>query len=176
MNPPRSPIELLGAILDEVEGLRRTDARSFLPVALIMEARLALEDVGLAASPKSKRLLYVEDLQGRTVEHVFDGDLKRGDLVILCSDGAFLPLEANYESEDHAYISVIGYGGHDLKEYLRPADLLEAGLMTLEEKREAERAEEVEKARRRLERATADARIAQAALERLQGKTEGGTA
>lgn len=176
MNPPRSPIELLGAILDEVEGLRRTDARSFLPVALIMEARLALEDVGLAASPKSKKLSYVEDLQGRTVEHVFDGDLKRGDLVILCSDGAFLPLEANYESEDHAYISVIGYGGHDLKEYLRPADLLEAGLMTLEEKREAERAEEVEKARRRLERATADAKIAQAALERLQGKTDGETA
>ena len=176
MNPPRSPIELLGAILDEVEGLRCTDARSFLPTVLIAEARLALEDLEATTSPKSKRLADVEDLQGRTVEHVFDGDLKRGDLVILCSDGAFLPLEANYKSEDHAYISVIGYAGHDLKEYLRPADLVVAGLMTMEEKREAERAEEVEKARKRLERAMADAKLAQAALERLQGNTDGAAA
>lgn len=176
MNPPRSPIELLGAILDEVEGLRRTDARSFLPAALIMEARLALEDVGLSAIPNSKRLSYVEDLQGRTVEHVFDGDLKHGDLVILCSDGAFLSLEANHDGEDDAFIAVTWHRSNDLKEYLRPADLLEAGLMTLEEKREAERAEDVEKARKRLERAMADAKVAQAALERLQGKTEGGTA
>lgn len=176
MNPPRSPIELLGAILDEVEGLRRTDARSFLPTALIMEARLALEEAGISTSPKSKRLSYVEDLQGRTVEHVFDSELKRGDLVILCSDGSFLPLEGNYDGDDHAYISVIGWGGHDLKEYLRPADLVKAGLMTLEEKREAERAEEVEKARKRLERAMADAKLAQAALERLQGESGGGAA
>ena len=176
MNPPRSPIELLGAILDEVEGLRRTDARSFLPTALIMEARLALEDVGVASTQKSKRLSYVEDLQGRTVEHVFDGDLKHGDLVILCSDGAFLSLEANHDGEDDAFIAVTWHRSNDLKEYLRPADLLEAGLMTLEEKREAERAEEVEKARKRLERAMADAKVAQAALERLQGKSEGGAA
>lgn len=176
MNPPRSPIELLGAILDEVEGLKRTDARSFLPTALVMEARLALEETGMAAIKKSKRLSCVDDLQGRTVEHVFDGDLKRGDLVILCSDGAFLPLEGSHDGDDIVYISAIGWGGHDLKEYLCPADLVAAGLMTLEEKREAERAEEVEKARKRLERAMADAKLAQAALERLQGERGGGVA
>lgn len=177
MNPPRSPIELLGAILDEVEGLRRTDARSFLPTALIAEARLALEDagVGMTASPNSKRLAYVEDLQGRTVEHIFDGDLKYGDLLILCSDGAFLSLEANHDGDDDAFIAVTWNRSSDLKEYLRPADLLTAGLITMEQKREAERAEEVEKARQRLERATQDARMAQAALERLQGKATGET-
>ena len=148
MNSPRSPIELLGAILDEVEGLRRTDTRSFLPAALITEARLALDEGGVEDARKSKKLGCVEDLVGRTIDHVFDGNLKRGDLVILCSDGAFLPLEANHDGDDTAYISVIGFGGHDLKEYLRPAGLLEAGLMTLKEKREAERAEEVEKTRK----------------------------
>lgn len=176
MNPPRSPIELLGAILDEVEGLRRTDARSFLPTALIAEARLALEDRETTASPNSKRLADVEDLQGRTVEHVFDGDLKYGDLLILCSDGAFLSLEANHDGDDDAFISVTWNRSNDIKEYLRPADLLTAGLMTMEQKREAERAEEVEKARQRLERAMSDAKIAQEALERLQGKTDGGAA
>lgn len=176
MNPPRSPIELLGAILDEVEGLRRTDARSFLPTALIAEARLALEGGEATASPNSKRLADVEDLQGRTVEHVFDGDLKHGDLLILCSDGAFLSLKANHGGDDHAFISVTWNRSNDIKEYLRPADLLTAGLMTLEEKREAERAEEVENARKRLERAMADAKLAQAALERLQGNTDGAAA
>ena len=176
MNPPRSPIELLGAILDEVEGLRRTDARSFLPAALIMEARLTIGESGVEVARKSKRLACIEDLVGRTVEHVFDSGLKHGDMVILCGDGSFLPLEVNDNGGDDAFISVTWHRANDIKEYLLPSSQVEAGLMTLREKREAERAEEVEKARKTLERATADAKIAQAALERLQGKVPGGEA
>ena len=176
MNPPRSPVELLGAILDEVEGLRRTDARSFLPAALILEARLALDEGGVEAVRTSKRLACIEDLQGRTVEHVFDSGLKHGDLVILCSDGSFLSLEASHDGGDDAFISVSWHRSNEIKEYLLPSSQVEAGLMTLKEKREAERAEEIEKARRRLERAAADAKIAQEALERLQGKATGGAA
>lgn len=170
MNPTRSPIELLGAILDEVEGLRRTDARSFLPDALIMEARLALGETGVGVARKFKRLANIEDLPGRTVEHVFDSDLKHGDLLILCSDGAFLVLEANHNGEDDAFIATAWHRSNDIKEYLGPSSQVEAGLMTLTEKREAEKAAEIEKARKRLERAAADAKLAQEALDRLQAK------
>ena len=170
MNPARSPIELLGAILDEVEGLRRTDVRSFLPAALIMEARLVLGETGVEVARKSKRLASIEDLPGRTVEHVFDSGLKHGDLVILCSDGSFLSLDASHDGEDDAFITVSWHRSNDIKEYLGPSSQVEAGLMTLAEKREAEKAAEIEKARKRLERAAADAKLAQEALDRLQAK------
>lgn len=177
MNPTRSPIELLGAILDEVEGLRRTDARSFLPDALITEARTTLGDPGVGVvARKSKRLACIEDLPGRTVEHVFDSDLKYGDLLILCSDGSFLSLDASHDGEDDAFITVSWHRSNDIKEYLGPSSQVEAGLMTLTEKREAERAEEVERARKLFERAAADAKLYQEALERLQGKADGGAA
>ena len=176
MNPMRSPIELLGAILDEVEGLRRTDVRSFLPAALIMEARLVLGGTGVEVARKSKRLACIEDLQGHTVEHVFDSGLKHGDLVILCSDGSFLALDASHDGEDDAFITVTWHRSNDIKEYLLPSSQVEVGLMTLAEKREAERKDEIERARKLLERATAEAKIAQEAFERLQGKTEGGAA
>lgn len=176
MNPVRSPIELLGAVLDEVEGLRRTDARSFLPAALIMEARLVLGETGVEVARKSKRLACIQDLPGRTVEHVFDSGLKHGDLVILCSDGSFLSLDASHDGEDDAFITVSWHRSNDIKEYLLPSSQVEVGLMTLAEKREAERKDEIERARKLLERATAEAKIAQQAFERLQGKAEGAAA
>ena len=50
----KSPIEILGEILDEVEGLRRTDARSHLPERLMREAKAALESdgKGLGSGPQ----------------------------------------------------------------------------------------------------------------------------
>ena len=42
----RSPIELLGAVLDEVEGIRQTDKRSHLPKMLMLELKDALQPAG----------------------------------------------------------------------------------------------------------------------------------
>lgn len=174
MTEPRSPIELLGAILDEVEGLRRTNERSFLPTTLTSEIRLVVEDGAGVAGGKSRLLNKANQLQGRTIAHVFDSELRQGDLVLLCTDGAFLALQA----EDGGYgdpprITELSYGSAEITDYLRPHALLDAGLMTLEQKRKAEIAEEVEKARGQLAKAAQDATQAQAMLDRLEGKRIG---
>ncbi len=170
MTDPRSPIELLGAILDEVEGLRRTDARSFLPEALVMEARRALDESGFGLGALTKRLTDPGDLQGRTIAHVFDGSLRSGDMLLLCTDGSFLVLEAG-GGEDDPYICVAPqWSGPEIKDYLRPSDMVTAGLMTMQQMKEIERIEKAEQARRQLEQAKAKAKAAQEELARLEGK------
>lgn len=174
MTDPRSPIELLGAILDEVEGLRRTDARSYLPAPLLAEARMALDETGLSGTATTCLLRSVDDLAGRTVAHAFEGDLKRGDVLLMMTDGTFIVLEAEGGDDyNEASISLVSWGSADLRDYLRPHDLVTAGLMTHQQQREVERQERLEKARRRLEQAAAIAKAAEAELARLQANPAG---
>lgn len=142
----KSPIEILGEILDEVEGLRRIDARSHLPERLMREARAALEADGKGLGSGSQ-LNSVEALVGRTVSHVFDGDLKRAQMLIVCTDGAFVALDTEQDGDEHF---VTTYGGgwgwkNGVADYLRPAELVEIGLMTKEQHRLLEREQKEEK-------------------------------
>jgi hypothetical protein len=129
----RSPIEILGAILDEVEGLRRTDAQSHLPEFLLREARAALE-VGTESSRNELQITDLDGLQGRTISHVFDGDLKSASIVLLCTDGAYLALEIDGGNGDEFIkvdsLSRWGRASHGLADYLWPRQLVAAGLMS----------------------------------------------
>lgn len=140
----KSPMDVLGAILDEVDGLRRTDARSHLPEFLLREARAALEaSLGATANGRGSQLHELAGLVGRTVTHVFEGDLKRAQAVITCSDGSFIALETERDG-DGSYIVVDGprtWGppSNGLADYLWPRDLVDAGLMTKEEQQRLDR-------------------------------------
>ena len=165
----RGPIEILGAIIDEVEGLRRTDARSHLPDSLMREARAALEVHTVVGKPGGAQLSSIDGLVGRTVSHVFDSDLRRAQVVILCADGSFLALESQRDA-DESYISVDtlrtwGPPSRGLADYLNPADLVAAGLMT-----EAE-ATQIEKEAKKAEIDAAKAR-AETQINRLRAEVE----
>lgn len=166
----RSPVEILGAILDEVEGYRRTDSKSYLPVALIQEARAVFDippSSGLGASNSASPLTDVGDLEGRTISHVFDSNLKRGEILIACSDGAFLALQAEPDGEE-SYITTCGaYSGKCLADYLHPADLVIMGVMTKEQAKAAEHEAAVKKARANAERLELQATAARRALEKI---------
>ncbi|KLR57303.1 hypothetical protein [Diaphorobacter sp. J5-51] len=148
----RSPIEILGAILDEVEGLRRTDAQSHLPEALIREARTVF-DVGASATESNGvQLQYADGLEGRTVSHVFSSDLRMASIVIVCTDGAFLALDV--EDDDGGSVCVHGGAmrGRTLADYLKPAELVAVGLMTEAERQRMERQQKTERLKASLAR------------------------
>ena len=164
----KSPHLVLEAILDEVEGLRRTDPRSYLPWALLQRAREAVQPEGLAASGTAEHLRDADDMKGRNVRHVFDSGLKSGDMLILFSDGAFIVFDAEPD-DGSAYITVNGGYGRTgkLADYLFPRDLLTAGLITQAEYDQIKREEaqkEADRARQRLERARAELAAAEKAL------------
>lgn len=163
----RSPIELLGAVLDEVEGIRQTDKRSHLPKMLMLELKDALQPAG-SVNGCGAQLRDVDGLVGETIAQVFDCGLRNGDLVIVCESGAFIALEAEADGDD-ASISVCDRfnGDKGLLTYLRPSDMVTAGVMTQEAAREAERQEQIEAARKQLARAQATVNAAQAQLDRL---------
>jgi hypothetical protein len=166
----KSPAEVLGAIIDEVEGLRRTDARSFLPESLLREAKMALED-SMGDIGTSSQLSDIHGLVGRTVSHVFDCYLKRADVVIVCTDGAYLALDTEQDGEGH-YVGVDSYGFYSrntsgIAAYLQPAALVEVGLMTKAEQERIEREEKAEKLRAQLRRNEEAAANARKALELL---------
>lgn len=165
---PRSPITLLGAIVDEVEGLRRVDPKSHLPNMLMIELRACLDQGGMSgASNTTVMLSDIEDLAGRTVSKVFDGGLDRGDIAILCSDGSFVVLQAEGDDEDPYITTLRNLGSID--NHLSPRQRHEAGLMSLEQMKEAEREKQIAMARRALAQAEARAAEAKASLERLTG-------
>lgn len=156
----RSPMEILGAILDEVEGLRQTDAKSYLPIALLREARLVFDAPAHSKSAQSM-LSSIDELVGRTVTHVFDCNLKLGEVLIACSDGAFLVLESSQEGDDSYINTINSFGPKSLFDYLRPADLLTMGLLSKEQCAKFEREEKTKEAQEtieRLERKVKDAR------------------
>ncbi len=164
----RSPIELIGAVLDEVEGIRQTDNRSHLPKMLMLELNDAIRPAG-SVNRTGVQLSDVDGLVGETIAEVFDCGLRTGDLVIVCESGAFLALEAEADGDGGADIQVANRytGDKGLITFLFPADLVKAGVMTLEESREAERQEQIEQARKQLSRAQGQVETAQAALDRL---------
>lgn len=170
----RSPAEVLGAIIDEVEGLRRTDARSHLPERLLSEARMALEvgTVGVG----SGQLNSIDGLIGRTVSHVFEGDLKRAQMVIVCTDGSFIALDSERDC-DYAYIQVHSRGVYaptvsGLDSYLRPPALVDVGLMSKADQQKAEQEERAEKLRDSLKRHEEQAEFAKRELAKLEGATQ----
>lgn len=160
----RSPVRLLGDILDEVEGLRQTDARSFLPERMLTEIRNALTPEGANNTGGALGPVDLDSLVGETIEHVYDGDLRRGEILILCTSGAFAVLDS---SDDDSYISCLsGRGGVD--QYLKPRELESIGLITREQRMQAERKAEIETAERLFKRATEAARAAGETLARLK--------
>jgi hypothetical protein len=165
----RSPIELVGAVLDEVEGLRRTDPLSHLPALMLLELRQCLDDCGFTATAgrAANMLRDPGDLEGRTIAKVFDGGLRRGDMLFTTTDGAFCVLDAENDGES-TYITTCSVG-RGIDHFLSPSQMVEAGMMTTEEKATVERQEEIDRARSTLKRATDQAKLAQLQLERLTG-------
>ena len=164
----KSPVEILGEILDEVEGLRRTDARSHLPERLMREAKAALEadGKGLGSGPQ---LHSVDALVGRTVSHVFDGDLKRAQMLFICTDGAFVALDTEQDGDEY-FVTTDG-GGWGKKsgvaDYLKPAELVEIGLMTKEQHRLLEREQKEEKLKAMVKRHEAQVEAVKRELSEL---------
>lgn len=168
----RSPIELLGAVLDEVEGIRQTDKRSHLPKMLMLELNEAIAPPGgRSALGGGTCLTDAEQLVGETITQVFEGDLRDGDILILCESGAFLVLEAENDG-DSATINTLTRRSstttHGLKDYLRPSGLESAGVITRAERMEAERQDRIKDAERMLARAQAQVNTAQATLDRMR--------
>jgi hypothetical protein len=169
MDIERSPVEVLGDIIDEVEGLKRTDARSWLPPRLIALARAAVAFGAASVKANGTSMGDLTELVGRTVAHVFEsGDLRRDyDAVLLCSDGGFLVLNADDDS-DGAYITAGAHG--DLTEIVRHEALQHAGLMSrkdAEEMRRKETEKRIADARRQVERAESALRRAEEDLAKL---------
>lgn len=170
----KSPAEVLGAIIDEVEGLRRTDTRSHLPESLLREAKMSLETLigGFGSGSQSgSQLSDIHGLVGRTVSHVFDCDLKRAQIVIVCTDGAYLALDTELDGDD-TYVSVDSRGFYGKNEggiaaYLKPADLVEVGLMTRAERQQVERTEQEAKLKAMLKHNEEQAEIARKELAKL---------
>lgn len=166
----KSPADVLGAIIDEVEGLRRTDTRSHLPESLLREARMSLEH-HIGGFGSGSQLSEIHGLVGRTVSHVFDCDLKRAQIVIVCTDGAYLALDTELDGDD-TYVSVDSRGFYGKNEcgiaaYLKPADLVEVGLMTKAEQQQVERTEQEAKLKAMLKRNEEQAEIARKELAKL---------
>lgn len=166
----KSPAEVLGAIIDEVEGLRRTDTRSHLPESLLREARMSLE-TSIGGFGSGSQMSDIHGLVGRTVSHVFDCDLKRAQIVIVCTDGAYLALDTELDGDD-TYVSVDSRGFYGKNEggiaaYLKPADLVEVGLMTKAEQQQVERTEQEAKLKAMLKRNEEQAEIARQELAKL---------
>jgi hypothetical protein len=166
----RSPIELLGAILDEIEGLKRTDSRIFLPPLLVLEMRSAINggsETGEASN--SQRLTSVHDLEGRTIANVFDCGLRIAQLLLLCTDGSFLALETEGFGDDTDIVTS-HYRKNSIEDYLSLDNMVEAGLMTLSQKQRMEKEEAEKKAQEKLYKAKAAILAATAELEKLQAQ------
>lgn len=161
----RSPIQLIGDILDEVEGLRRTDFRSFLPERLLSQMRETIEpDVTTSGASGPVDLT---SLVGDTIDHVFESGVTRGEVLILCASGAFCVLEVGDPGDDSYISSMRGFGG--IKDHLSPRELESVGLITRAEREEADKKLLLEKAERQLARAQADAKRAEDALNKIRG-------
>ena len=169
--PERSPVEILGAILDEVEGLRRTDPRSHLPMPLLREAR---DVVNAATAPpglqaQGGRIQYLEDTEGLTIVRAFgNGDTHDGcTLVFQFDNGQFLALSASDDDGEAVPVEVDdSRHARTLADYLSDRAQEEAGLTTRAEREAKER----EKRKEGLRSLIADAKRRAADHERMQQK------
>lgn len=171
-----TPIRMLELIVDEVEGLRRTDARSFLPPSLLRRAREVLVPHTAVAGSAGVQLTDVDDLEGHAIAHVFHSGLKRGKLVLVTADGSFIVLDVESDDED-ASISVVNRGRfgepRKLQDYVFPRELANAGLLSAEDKARIDREEQqakVDEARRRVAAAHSALDRAEQDLARLMPK------
>lgn len=166
----RKPVEILGAILDEVEGLRRTDPCSHLPMLLLREARDA---VNAATShdlkDESGRIQYLEDIEGLTIVRAF-GNSETQDgcgLIFQFENGRFLALSAADDDGEDVPVEVDGSRhARSLADYLSDRAQEEAGLTTRAEREAKER----EKRKEGLRGLIADAERRAADQERMQQK------
>lgn len=163
----RSPVQLLGDILDEIEGLRRTDSRSFLPLNLLKEIREALAMPGRSSSGGALGPMPLNGLVGETIDHVFESGLIHGEALILCTSGAFVALKFEGDEEDGYLASLEGRGGLDA--YLKPQMLVSIGLMSREQQVAAENRALIESAEKEAARARASLKRAEETLARLNG-------
>lgn len=170
--PMDSPIRAIEAVLDEVEGLRRTDAASHLPAWMVQRLR----ELVLTGNPSAQVQVsggnYLTDLTGlvgRTVSHVWDTGLVRGEAVILCSDGAYLALDIEDGGED-AYLTTCSHYGSDkgLAAFLGVRELREAGLLDAQAMAKIER----EEAERRLAAATRQLNAAALQVKQAQERLD----
>lgn len=163
MSDIRSPVQILEAILDEVEGFRQCDKRSHLPRALIAEAQAA---VGAPAVTRGFTSFNdASEMCGRTVAHTWDSNLIRGEMVIAFTDGGFIVLDVESDGCGEAgYIYVRSSAGLKLSEFVRPRELLQAGLIPQSEYDEIQKAE----ARKQAERAKRDLERAQLAVKQAE--------
>lgn len=165
MSNDRSPIQLLCDILDEVEGLRRTDARSYLPLPLMLKIHDAVDGMSGPMRASSTGIHDICDLEGQTIAHVFES-LSYGDTALVCTDGSFIILQAEADGVD-AYIRTVHSQGKTLAEYVKRSDLVRAGMMAKVEADRLDREEklaELERKRKRLEMMRADLARAEAEI------------
>lgn len=136
-----SPHRVLEAILDEVEGLRRTDPASRLPQHLITAIRehVIPQPVikGHSIIPSSSALGSISDAEGKTVRSVFE--CCGVEAVLVFTDGSFLALDC--DGDEDATIDV--RCRTPLTELVSPRDLLRAGLINqdVHDRLNAEKAE-----------------------------------
>jgi hypothetical protein len=172
-----TPIRLLEAIVDEVEGLRRTDARSFLPEPLLRRARAALEPAQPTTGQGGAHLTTFDDLEGHTIAHVFDCGLKRSELVLVTADGSFIAFDIDTDDEDASLSATgrryTGGGGFQLTDFVLPRELANAGLLSTEDKARIEREAQEKKiaeAKRRVAAAQTALQTAERELAAMQPK------
>ena len=167
----RKPVEILGAILDEVEGLRRTDPCSHLPMLLLREARDAVNAATAPHDLKAEggRIQYLEDIEGLTIVRAF-GNSETQDgcgLIIQFDNGRFLALSASGDDGEDASVEVDdSRHARSLADYLNDRAQEEAGLTTRAEREAKER----EKRKEYLRSLIADAKRRAADHERMQQK------
>jgi hypothetical protein len=169
-----SPITVLEAVLDEVEGIRLPiDKRSFLPPALVRRLRAAIEPEG-PGTGQPQGLQTAEDMAGRTVAHVFDGGIGRADVLIVFTDATFIALKSD-GYEDERSVSVHSGRGSKLGDYLTPRDQLDAGLIdkaTYNQLTQEAADKRLKEAQQRAARARAELKRAEEEVAQLAPKQE----
>lgn len=158
-----SPIDVLGRILDEVQGVRQFDVLSHLPENLIQQAREALEALEVPTHGDGQMLSSVGELEGRFITKVVECGLKSGDYLLMCSDGTFLVLEGADDGDGPYATAATSYrGARTIQTFMHPRTMVEVGLITSSAARELEldlartaADEAVASARRRLDAALA---------------------
>ncbi len=165
----KDPYSLIGRVLDECEGLRQTCSRSHLPPALLRDLRDALSPEPEDGSG-FKHLTMINQMAGRSIRAVFEQNLRRGDVLLLFTDGAFIVLQAEADA-DGGYLTAFASHEHALESYLAPEQLCELGLMSAEAVKEANRRERIGIAERHAATAQQRAEAAAAVVAKLKAET-----
>lgn len=164
----RSFVQLLEAVIDEVEGFRQTDPASHLPPTLMREIREAVECVGSAGA--GRQLNELEDMRDRLVKAVITGDVKGGQALILFDDGSFIVLDADSYEPDTADLVVRrrGTGESNLAHYLNPRDQASVGLISESRAKQLENEERAKLAKQKIVRLKSQLAEVEAVLHEVE--------